>query len=98
MNNPYLTPYEDVFAEKLQRNPEFRKIWEAGETRRQVVSALIGERIRRKVSQQDLAHKAGVKQPSLARVESGNVMPSLNMLSRLAKAMNTRINVQFISL
>jgi DNA-binding XRE family transcriptional regulator len=98
MNNQYLTPYEDVFAEKLQRNPEFRKIWEAGETRRQVVSALIGERIRRKVSQQDLAHKAGVKQPSLARVESGNVMPSLNMLSRLAKAMNTRINVQFISL
>ena len=67
-NNPYLTSYDDEFAKKLQRDPKFREIWEAGETRRRVVSALIGERIKLKMSQKELAQKAGVKQPSLARV------------------------------
>jgi DNA-binding XRE family transcriptional regulator len=93
--SPYLISYEEEFAKKLQRDPKFRELWEAGETRRRVVSALIGERIRQKISQQDLAKRAGVKQPSLARVESGNVMPSLNMLSRLAKAMNASLEIQF---
>src|SRR5258706_15789999 len=83
MKTLYLTSYEDEFAEKLKSDGEFRQLWEAGETRRRVVSALIGARIRSCLSQEELAKKAGVKQPSLARVESGRVMPSLVMLDRL---------------
>ncbi len=88
--------HEEVMQQAL-RAPEFREIWEAGETRRRVVSALIGERIKRNLSQRELAHKAGVKQPSVARVESGTVMPSLKMLSRLAKAMNAHLDIRFVS-
>lgn len=95
MKNPYLTPYDDEFVEKLKNDSEFRNIWEAGETRRRVVSALIGARIRNRLSQEELAKRAGVKQPSLARVESGRVMPSLKMLDRLAKAMGSQLKVQF---
>lgn len=95
MKNPYLTSYDDEFDEKLKTDSEFREIWEAGETRRRVVSALIGARIRKRLSQEELAKKAGVKQPSLARVESGRVMPSLRMLDRLAKAMGSQLKVQF---
>lgn len=95
MKNPYLTEYDAEFAEKLKTDSEFRTIWEAGETRRRVVSALIGARIRKRLSQEELAKRAGVKQPSLARVESGRVMPSLRMLDRLAKAMGSELKVQF---
>lgn len=95
MNNVYLAPYETEFADKLRTDDEFRKLWEAGETRRRVISALIDARIRKRLSQEELARKAGVKQPSLARVESGRVMPSLTMLDRLAKAMGSKLKVQF---
>jgi len=95
MKNMYLTSYDDEFDQKLRTDSEFRELWEAGETRRRVVSALIGARIRNNFSQEQLAKKAGVKQPSLARVESGRVMPSLKMLDRLAKAMGSELKVQF---
>src|SRR5579859_4889440 len=96
MNKPYLTSYDEEFAKKLARDSAFRTLWEAGETRRRVVSAVIGERIKHHISQKELANKAGVKQPSLARVESGNVMPSLKTLSRLAQAMNATLDIRFV--
>src|SRR5690606_35380938 len=95
VKNPSLTSYDDEFAEKLKNDSAFRKVWEAGETCRRVVSALIGARVSKRLSQEELAQKAGVKQPSLARVESGRVMPSLAMLDRLAKAMGSQLKVQF---
>lgn len=95
MKNPYLSSYSEEFEKKLQTDPAFRELWEAGETRRRIVSAIISARIRKKLTQKELAEKAGVKQPSLARLESGRVMPSLLMLDRLAKAMNSTLKVQF---
>lgn len=93
--NKYLTSYDDEFTQKLKSDEEFRTLWNAGETRRWVVSALIEARIRKNLSQEELARKAGVKQPSLARIESGRVMPSLGMLDRLAKAMGSQLKVRF---
>ena len=97
MKNPYLTSYEDEFEKKLRTDSEFSSLWNAGETRRRIVSALIGERIKQNLSQHDLARRSGVKQPSIARVESGGGMPSLRMLSRLAEAMNKQIEIRFIA-
>lgn len=96
MNNLHLTSYDEEFERTLQQDVELRQAWEKEETRRRIVSALIGARIRKRLTQGQLAKKAGIKQPSLARVESGRVMPSLSMLERLAKAMNSQLKVQFI--
>ncbi len=85
---------DDVLTDEL-KDPTFRALWEAGEARRKVVSALIGERIKRKLTQAELAQKAGLKQPSLARVENGHVNPSLAMLSKLARALNMRLDIHF---
>jgi DNA-binding XRE family transcriptional regulator len=85
---------DEVLAEEF-KDKEFRAIWEAGEPRRKVVSALLGERIKRKLTQEQLAHKAGLRQPSLARIENGRVNPSIAMLSKLAKALDMRLDIQF---
>ena len=86
--------YEEVLKREL-KDPEFRTIWEAGETRRRVVSTLIGERIKRKLTQDQLAKRAGIKRPSLARIEGGHVNPSLMILEKVARALNTRLVIQF---
>lgn len=77
--------FGQVLADKL-RNPEFKKEWEASELQYQVIEAIIAERLKRKMSQEELAKKAGLKQPNLARVESGSVVPSLITLQKLARA------------
>src|SRR5258708_18323981 len=85
----------DKFLTDEMKARAFRALGKAGEARRKVVSALIGERIKRKLTQAELAQKAGLKQPSLARVENGHVNPSLAMLSKLARALNMRLDIHF---
>jgi DNA-binding XRE family transcriptional regulator len=80
----------------LLKDQEFKEIWEANATKREITMAVIGERIKRKLSQEQLARKAGLKQPSLARVESGGVMPSITTLNKLAKAFGKRLEVRFV--
>jgi DNA-binding XRE family transcriptional regulator len=87
--------YEESLAEALH-NPEFKAMWEANAVKRELTSTIIGERIKRKLSQAQLAAKAGLKQPSLARVEGGGVMPSLTTLMKLANAFNKRLEIRFI--
>ncbi len=86
--------FEEVLKEAL-KDPEFKKEWEATEVHYQVVSAIIGQRIKHKMSQAELAKKAGLKQPSIARVESGSVMPSIVTLGKIAKAFGAKLEVRF---
>ena len=60
-----------------------------------VVRQLIALREQRGWSQQKLADRAGMKQPQLARLETGQVEPKLDTLQRLAKAMDTRLTIRF---
>lgn len=87
--------FEDSLADAL-KDPVFRAIWEANAVKREITKTIIGERIQRKLSQKELARRAGLKQPSLARVESGGMMPSLTTLTKLAKAFGKRLEVRFV--
>ena len=48
-------------------------------------------RERRKLTQQALADKVGVRQETIARLESGTRQPSMDLLHRLAKALKVKI-------
>jgi ribosome-binding protein aMBF1 (putative translation factor) len=65
------------------------------EPRFAVVRQLIELREKHGWSQRDLAERAGMKQPQLARLETGQVEPKLDTLQRLAKAMNSRLTIRF---
>jgi transcriptional regulator with XRE-family HTH domain len=55
-----------------------------------VVRQLIAHREQHGWSQRELADRAGMKQPQLARLETGQVEPKLDTLERLAKAMGVK--------
>lgn len=96
INRQYLTSYDEALVASFKRDPEFKKLWQAGAARRKAVSALIGARIRHKLSQAQLAHKAGIKQPSLARAESGRVGVSVDFLGKVARALGKELDIRFI--
>ncbi len=91
----YLTPYEAGLTQDLGNDPQFNDAWEAGAARRAVTSALMKERIRQKMSQEDLAKKAGLKQPNVARIESGKTGITIDTLGKLAKAFGKTLEIHF---
>ncbi|OGG07203.1 transcriptional regulator [Candidatus Gottesmanbacteria bacterium RIFCSPHIGHO2_02_FULL_40_24] len=59
-----------------------------------VISELIAARIKNKMTQKDVAKRIGTKQSAIARLESGNVNPSLEFLQKVAHVMGYKLTVR----
>lgn len=77
----------------LMKNPEFKKEWENSEVEFQLGSKLIEARLKGNLSQRDLAKKVGTSQSQIARIEGMDANPSLNLLKRIATALNTKLQI-----
>ena len=86
--------HQQVMKKALQ-NKKFAQIWQEDEMKREIAMAVIEQRIKRKLTQTELADKIGIKQPSLARIESGSLMPSLYTLNKIASAFGKNIQIRF---
>lgn len=62
-----------------------------------VIRAIIKARVSKGVTQKDLAEKIGTKQSVISRLESGKANPTLAFLKKLAKALDTRLEIHFTS-
>ena len=86
-------------AEELQ-NPDFRLAWEALEDEFATLDALLTARRLAGMTQEQVAAKMGVSQPSLARVEatlgSHRHSPSLEMLRKYAAAVDCKLEIRLI--
>ena len=83
--------FEDWEAEKLQ-DTAFTAAARELEPGYQIARL----RILRGLSQAQLAELVGTRQPSIARLENGNSVPSLSFLQRLAAALDAKIEVRLI--
>jgi transcriptional regulator with XRE-family HTH domain len=52
---------------------------------------VIDARIKKGLTQQELANLSGMLQPAIARIESGEGIPSLSSLQKIAKALGTKL-------
>lgn len=77
----------------LMKNPKFRREYEALEPEFQIARQMIGARIRKKMSQEELAKKAGTGQAVISRLEGMNAAPSLSLLKRVANALEIKIQL-----
>ncbi len=80
---------------KMMRDPEFRKEYEALEEELALAGALIRARAAAKMTQQEVAEKMGTDQAVVARLEGGK-RPSLETLRRYAKAVGKTLRVQLV--
>ncbi len=85
---------EEIRAEMLERDPEFRAEWERTALARAVALAVVGYRAKHQLSQTKLAARLGVRQPQVARLELGEHTPSIEMLQRLARHLGLRFIVE----
>lgn len=87
-----------LFREDLKKrlkNKDFQKAWKKTEVEYELGKKLIAKRLDRKMSQRDLAKKAHTTQAVVSRIESMNANPSLNLLKKLAVALQTKLIIRF---
>ncbi len=86
----------DRLIEKQLKNPEFRKLWEEGEADYQLGRQIIQARIDKKISQRELAKRANTTQAVISRIESRDVSTTLQMATRIAKALGKTLQISFV--
>lgn len=84
---------EEVLAEQLRDDPEFRAEWERTALARAVSVTLVGWRSERDLTQRELADLLGMKQPQVARLERGDVNPGMDTLMRLAAGLGIEFTI-----
>ena len=88
-------PIDDYFARKMA-DPEYAREYEALAPEFELVSQLIALRIKRQVSQRDLAAKLGTQQPSIARFERRLATTDLGFLRRVADALDADVTISLV--
>ena len=76
-------------------SPEARESYEATRIRFELGRSVRERREALGMTQAQLARKAGLQQPAVARFEAGGTMPTLPVLERLAGALGLRLRVDF---
>lgn len=93
-NRQNLIPFEKIRREWM-RDPEIRREYEKLEPEFQIARALIDARVKKKMTQAEIARKAGTKQPVISRLEGAVGSPSLSLIKRIADVLNLRLIFRF---
>jgi transcriptional regulator with XRE-family HTH domain len=83
---------EELIAEQMA-DPLFRAEWDRTALARAVALRLVRYRAERELSQRDLAKLLDMEQPQVARLERGDVNPTLETLMRLAGALEIEFTI-----
>lgn len=80
---------------KLLADPEVKKYYDELEPEYELIRAVLDKRLKKKMSQAELAKKLGTGQSAISRLESGEANPSFKFLQKLAQALGARLRISF---
>jgi predicted transcriptional regulator len=86
-------PLKEFMAKSLT-NPEVKREFDALEQEFAIASELIRARARAGLSQDELAARMGTSQSAIARLESGQTLPSTKTLLRYAEATSSKVELR----
>ena len=84
---------ERAVAEGLVESPEVRSARAEIRLAFDLGQAVHDRRVELGISQAELARRADMTQPQVSKLELGGTVPTLPLLARLAKALDTSLNI-----
>jgi len=81
------------FKRELLKNKKIRDAYENLGPEFAVITMIIKERIKKGLSQKELAKKIGTKQSAISRLESGTYNPSLSFLHKVSEALDVKLKI-----
>ena len=95
MDEDRMDALDQLIARKLE-SPEFEREWEASEEEYQVSRAVIKARLERGMTQTELAKASGVDQRVISRVETGETLPTVRTLGKIARGLGEGLVIKFV--
>ena len=89
--------FEELLAEYLT-DDKFREEWEKSEVQYAIQYAIVEARTKGKMTQSELAEKAGIDRADISKMETGKCNPTINQLQKLALGMGKKLVVNFVPL
>jgi predicted transcriptional regulator len=86
-------PFEELKA-RLLANPEVKAEYVALAPKFEIAAELLRARLRPGLSQAELATRMGTSQSTIARLESGQTLPSTKTLRRYGEATGSKFHVR----
>jgi predicted transcriptional regulator len=86
-------PFEKLKA-RLLADPKVRTEYDALAPEFEIAAELLRARLRAGLSQTELAARMGTSQSAIARLESGDTLPSTKTLLRYAQATGSKVRVK----
>ena len=85
----------DDFLKDSLKNPKIKTEYDKLQPEFALIDALIKSRAKNNLTQRQLANKMGTKQSVISRLEIGRANPTFSFLKRLAKALNSNLEIHF---
>ncbi len=85
--------YASVKKELFKNDKKLKVEYDALAPRYELISKAIDARLKKKMTQADVAKKMGTTKSSISRFESGNYNPSFDFLIRLSDALGKKLKV-----
>ena len=82
---------------RLLANPEVKRDYDALAPEFEFSAELLLARLRAGLSQAELAERMGTSQSSIARLESGQTLPSTKTLLRFAEATGSKVQLRLLA-
>lgn len=85
----------DIYLKNALKNPKIKTEYDKLEPQFAPIEAILEARVKKGITQAQLASKVGTKQSAIARLESGNANPSIGFLQKLAEALGKKLVIRF---
>lgn len=82
-----------IFKQELLKNPAIKQDYDKLAPEYKLASELLRARLNKKLTQTDLAKKAGVSQVIIARLESGQTNPTIETVNKVSRVLGKRLKL-----
>src|SRR3990172_473288 len=85
----------ETWEKEVLKDPALKAEYDKLQPEFAMIQAVIDARVKRGVTQKELAQRIGTKQSVISRLESGRANPSVAFLKKLAQALNSHLEIRF---
>lgn len=86
--------FSEFKQELLMSDSELKKEYDALTPTYELISQIIAARVKKGMTQKDLADKCKTRQGNISRLESGSCNPTFKFLKRVADALNRELHIE----
>ena len=88
--------HSDVKKMIFDKEPNVLKEYDVLKPRYELISKAIDARLKKKMTQEDVAKKMGTTKSSISRFESGAYNPTVDFLIRLSEALGKTLKINLV--